>query len=369
MSTGAPGGRRFTVRYLLEGSALFGGTKVALRHAELLARRGHRVDVVCRERPPGWHRPAVDFVTRADLDLSGLPAAEVTVASYWTTLGPAAEAPGVALHLCQGYEASYGHNRDEHAAIRAAYARPLPAMVVSPHLGERLEREFRRPWRAVPQPLEADFRPAERSRPGRPPRILVASPFEIDWKGVPTALEAVARLRARGLQCTLVRLSQWPRPPEERALLAADEFHAGLPPRDVPELVRGCDLLLAPSREPEGFGLPALEAMASGVPVVASEVSCYRAWAAAGARLVPADDPDRLAAAAHELLTDEAAWRRRREAGLAVARGHGDEPAAAAVEAALEWARSGRWRDEMPAPVEAVAAGGSAARQAPAGRH
>jgi glycosyltransferase involved in cell wall biosynthesis len=334
------------VRYLLEGSALFGGTKVALRHAELLARRGHRVSVVGREPPPAWHRPegAVGFVTRPDLDLAGLPPADVTVATYWTTLAPAAAAAGAVLHLCQGYEADYRHNRADHAAIRAAYALPLPAIVVSPHLGELLAREYGRPWRLVPQPLEPAFRPAFRRRPRRPPRVLVVSPFEIDWKGVATALEAVALVRERGVDCRLVRLSQWPQPAAERALLAADEFHCALPPAAVPALVRGCDLLLAPSWEQEGFGLPALEAMASGVPVIASDVPCYRAWAAGGALLVPRDRPERLAAAALALLAEPARWRRLRRAGLALARGHGEEAAAAAVEAALEWTVSGRSR-------------------------
>ena len=340
--------RRLRVRYLLEGSALFGGTKVALRHAELLAGRGHRVSVVGREPRPEWHRSAeseddgtgggaFEYLARPDLDLAGLPPADVTVATYWTTIGPAAAAPGAALHLCQGYEASYSHNRADHAAIRAAYARPLPAMVVSPHLGELLAREYGRPWRAVPPPLERAFRPAFRRGPRRPPRVLVVSPFEIDWKGVATALEAVALLRSRGLGCRLLRLSQWPEPAEERELLAADEFHAGLPPAAVPELVRSCDLLLAPSWEQEGFGLPALEAMASGVPVVASDVSCYRAWAAGAARLVPPDRPEAFAEAAETLLTEPAEWRRLRRAGLERARGHREPVTAAAVEAALEW--------------------------------
>jgi glycosyltransferase involved in cell wall biosynthesis len=167
----------------------------------------------------------------------------------------------------------------------------------------------------------------------------------------------VARLRRDGVDCTLVRLSQWPLSAAEERVLPPDEFHCALPPAAVPELVRGCDLLLAPSWEQEGFGLPALEAMASGVPVVASDVPCYRAWAAGAALLVPRDRPERLAAAALALLAEPARWRRLRRAGLALARGHGEEAAAAAVEAALEWTVSGRWRAaavRLPLPAPAA---------------
>ena len=68
--------------------------------------------------------------------------------------------------------------------------------------------------------------------------------------------------------------------------------------------MRGVDLVLAPSWEQEGFGLPVLEAMACGVPVVASEISAFRGFAGGAAVLVPFDRPDRFAAAAAELLGD-----------------------------------------------------------------
>lgn len=347
-------GRPLTVHYLLEDTALFGGVKVALAQAELMARRGHRVTVVSRSGPPDWFPLTARFVTLADLDTSSLPPADVTVATFWTTLAAAAAAPGAALHLCQGFEALGLHNHGEHVAIRREYSRPLPAMTVSPHLAELLRREFRRPAMVVPQPLEPAWGPGRRQRPGRPPRLLVTGPFEIYLKGVDTAIGAVELLRRGGVDCHLVRLSQWPLSDEERRRLAADEFHCALPPDRVPELVRGCDLLLAPSWEQEGFGLPALEAMASGVPVVASDVPCYRAWAAPAARLVPLDS-DSFAAAAGELLADPRRWRRQRRAGLELARGHREETAGSAVEAALYWAVAGG----------AGSAGGDASAPAP----
>jgi glycosyltransferase involved in cell wall biosynthesis len=375
------------ITYVLEETTLFGGIKVALHQANLMARRGHDVTIVSAGPPPDWYPVEGRFVELPPpigaAPAAAFPASDVTVATFWTTLEPAAAAVAAAgrgevVHLCQGFEASYTHNRAEHPAILAAYARPLPGLAVSPHLAELLRRRFGRPARVVPQPLEPFWSPAAaaapdaaaaaapesvaapeaaadpeaaagggRRAPSSPARILVASPFEIDWKGVATALAAVRLLRRDGVDCRLVRLSQWPLTAAERELLAPDEFHHRLAPPSVARLMAGCDLLLAPSWEQEGFGLPALEAMACGVPVVASDVSCYRGYASGAATLVPYDDPAAFARAARALLADPAAWRRARRAGFEVARAFGEERAAAAAEAALAWVAGGRWRAEV----------------------
>ncbi len=339
---------RLQIAYLLEDTPLFGGVKVILRQADLLARRGHRVTVVSPGPPPTWMPIAAEFRRTAGLEPSELPLADVTVASYWTTIPRAlAAGRGEAVHYCQGFEGGYTHNVADHAAIREAYGSPIPAMVVAPHLRRFLEQRFGRPARVVPQPLEPFWRARVRWRPGRRPRVLVTSPFEIDWKGVATSLEAVRRLRDGGFDCELVRLSQWPLSAAERAVLPPDEFHEHLPPHRVPKIVAGCDLLLAASWEQEGFGLPVLEAMASGVPVVASNIACFRDFAAPAARLVPFDQPGAFAAAAREVLSDPALWRRLRRAGRKVARRYREARSARVAEGVLRWVASGDWRKEL----------------------
>ena len=71
------------------------------------------------------------------------------------------------------------------------------------------------------------------------------------------------------------------------------------------DLLSGAAVLAYPSLD-EGFGLPLLEAMDLGVPVVASTAGSIPEVAGPAARLVPSDDVDGLAAALHAVLTDEA---------------------------------------------------------------
>ena len=70
-----------------------------------------------------------------------------------------------------------------------------------------------------------------------------------------------------------------------------------------PALYRAARVLVMTSRY-EGFGLPIIEAMASGTPVVATDVSAIPEVAGDAALLAPVGDHATLASHVHDLLTD-----------------------------------------------------------------
>jgi glycosyltransferase involved in cell wall biosynthesis len=70
---------------------------------------------------------------------------------------------------------------------------------------------------------------------------------------------------------------------------------------DLPQLYNLAALFVYPSRY-EGFGLPPLEAMACGVPVVCSDASSLPEVVGDAAWLVPPDAPDMLATAIRQVL-------------------------------------------------------------------
>ena len=74
--------------------------------------------------------------------------------------------------------------------------------------------------------------------------------------------------------------------------------------RHKADLMAGAELLAYPSVY-EGFGLPVLEAMQLGLPVVATEVDAVAEVAAGAALLVPPGEPQDLAAAISAVLTDD----------------------------------------------------------------
>jgi glycosyltransferase involved in cell wall biosynthesis len=111
--------------------------------------------------------------------------------------------------------------------------------------------------------------------------------------------------------------------PHEAAAAGAQEegiVRAGfVPDSDLPALLGGATALLYPSRY-EGFGLPVLEAMACGTPVVTADGSSLREVAATAALYVDPDDPAGLARALRALSGDAVLRSELRDAGLAQAR-------------------------------------------------
>jgi glycosyltransferase involved in cell wall biosynthesis len=84
---------------------------------------------------------------------------------------------------------------------------------------------------------------------------------------------------------------------------------------DLASLYRQAAVMVVPSTH-EGFGLTALEAMASAVPVVATAVGNLPDLLRDVGFLVPSADPRALAEALDEVLTDPVRSARMRHAGL-----------------------------------------------------
>jgi glycosyltransferase involved in cell wall biosynthesis len=85
-------------------------------------------------------------------------------------------------------------------------------------------------------------------------------------------------------------------------------------PNDRLPLFRGALAFVLPSHT-EGFGMPAVEAMMAGVPVLAANRGALPQSVGSGGRLIDALDPDAWARALDELLGDAALRRRLSEDG------------------------------------------------------
>jgi len=128
-------------------------------------------------------------------------------------------------------------------------------------------------------------------------------------KNIPRLLQAYHRVRQRRSNCpqlVLVGTKGWLYEPSFRAIrdlgLEADVVHAGYLPRgDAVLLLRGALACAYPSLY-EGFGLPALEAMAAGTPVITSNRTALPEVVGDTGILVDPENVDAIEAALEDVL-------------------------------------------------------------------
>ncbi|MFZ5440991.1 MAG: glycosyltransferase family 4 protein [Myxococcota bacterium] len=151
----------------------------------------------------------------------------------------------------------------------------------------------------------ADFR----ARRGLPPKYFAAIGNPKPFKNLKVLLPI-----AEGLPAPLVLLAGR----GARRTLGFPESVIELSPLPDGELVRfyaGASAVLVPSRY-EGFGLPALEAMACGAPVIASAAGAHPEIIGTAGLLVPPDNSIAWREACLQLFRDDALRRQLAEAGV-----------------------------------------------------
>ncbi len=117
---------------------------------------------------------------------------------------------------------------------------------------------------------------------------------------------------------------------KELGLAERVRFAGSVADEDLPALYQGSELFVFPSLY-EGFGLPPLEAMACGTPVISSNAASLPEVVGDAGLLVDPTRPEDLTRAIECLLSDDAARRLQSEKGLRQAAKFSSETAAKAL--------------------------------------
>jgi glycosyltransferase involved in cell wall biosynthesis len=240
-------------------------------------------------------------------------------------------------------------------AIRVATRHAEVLICVSDRTAARLEELFAPVGRVmvVPHGVDAQrFCPTDDSEADetvlralgvRRPYVVFVGTIE-PRKAVPDLVAAFDRLAGRDPDLSLVLAGSpgWGTAAVERALASARAgdrvVRTGYVADDaVPTLLRRASAVAYPARA-EGFGLPALEALACGAPLVTTVGTAMAELAGDAAFLVPPGSVPDLADALAEAVADGPPVRSRRRLGLQVAAAHTWSAAAAGHVAAYGWA-------------------------------
>jgi glycosyltransferase-like protein len=226
---------------------------------------------------------------------------------------------------------------------RQAILEPDQILVVSEHWRDLLSSEYGTKAQVVHNGVDvARFQAADpgqakelRRRAGAADRPLILSVGGIEpRKGSDTLVQAIAALKKAARDPVLAVVGghsfQDYRPYRDRVLaslpglglrLDDDVVLVGtVPDAELPAWYAAADVLAFPSTK-EGWGLAVLEAMSSGLPVVASDLPVFGEYLTSGrdALLVPVDDAPALAGALAAVLDDAELAASLRQAALATA--------------------------------------------------
>ncbi|MEO8217456.1 MAG: glycosyltransferase family 4 protein [Acidobacteriota bacterium] len=265
------------IAYFMEDTDLSGGVRVQLAQADALITLGHELTIITCGTPLTWRGSNASWLYVDSFTEVDSAPFDFLVGTFWTTVRPAYDLdPSKVVHLSQGYEGAFSFYQEQKALIDAVYSLPIPKLVVSRPLIPILQK-FGDDITFVGQIVDESFYRSSAASDIEPLRVLLSGPFQIDLKGIDDGYGAVNHARWHGYELDLVRVSPWGPSGSEPADLAS-EFHVALSTTEMTRLMHSCDILLAPNHHQEGFGLPAAEAMASGVPVIMTRIPSYLAF-------------------------------------------------------------------------------------------
>ncbi len=350
------------ITFLIASADMTGGSRVMAFHAQRLTALGHRVlFMLPGVSPPttvlrikNWllgnfalplHRPSHYDGLGLDLrhgsspnriEASDVPDADVVVATWWETVEWMSTFPpnkGVHAYFVQGHEV---FDYLPTARVRATYTAPVHRIAVSTWLKSVIENLYGGNVDLALNAVDPDvFRSEDRGRQRVPTVGFVYT--KTSWKRVDLILEALRRLVVEFPDLRIVSFGE--RPFNDAPDLASRVKYVVSPSAvEMPGLYAECDVWMTAANN-EGFGLPAIEAMACKTPVVSTRCG----WPAdvfvdgVNGYLSDADDVEGLIFGAQQILRlDDAQWRLMSAKAQQTAYQHTPEQSALQFEAALE---------------------------------
>lgn len=318
------------ISFIVSSLYLSGGVRVIVEYANRLARRGHTVSIVT---PEG----TVDEIVAGELDpqvtvletarswsdirydlgkvllswqlARAVPDGDVVVATHTPTMIPAwlaarALGKGRLVWLYQDYREMFKERWVEGWLLRHAPPWFDRILVVS----EACQQEILNHSGVDSVVVGEGLSRGELFKPGRvrrsdDTRLVLFLGDTRPRKGLQDFLDAVHLVYQEEPDLKLAIVSK------ERCQIQSDvpfTFYYRPSDQELAELYANCDVFVSASWY-EGFGLPPLEAMACGAPVVLTDSRGVREFATDGENclMVPIQDPDSLANAILRVLTDE----------------------------------------------------------------
>jgi len=296
--------------FLSDNMNFSGGRKLLFEYALYLRYRGHKVDVLVQEERGGL-KDFISVTKVKSFTKKDIPLCDIIVATTPREVKQAHDsAMGMTVHFCQGFEITdleqrvFGHVlphrykgkgilhkfkiakkkiswRNKIKRIDSIYKLPTMLITVSKHLSKELKKRYSRKVYLCENGIHNEcFYPSKdffwpSFSADMPLKIINIGPYNVTFKGIDTTLEAIRMLKKKNLPVMLIRVAPKIQS-HERSNPLIDKCYENILPENLGELLRNSHVFISNSTEGEGFGLPAMEAISTGLIPVLSSISSYK---------------------------------------------------------------------------------------------
>lgn len=240
--------------YVLPSDLPCGGIKIAFEHCNRLIERGHKVSIIAERKlaKKNWFNLKANITYQK---LENLPYCDIMVSTFYTTIAAVeASSARIKVHLSQGYEGLY----TDKEAVKTAYKLTPNKIAVSSWLVDCIKKNTGMDSIYVQNGIDQYVFSFKTKPMNEKPRVLVVGD-NLEIKGITPILEALKPIQNK---ITLVRMFSEKDPSCESYKMP------DMTQQEIADVYASCDILVSGSQKVEGFGLPPLEAMASGCAVV-----------------------------------------------------------------------------------------------------
>ena len=283
------------ITFITPFAGLAGGIRVVAMYAQGLQQRGHKITIASVPlRTPslkekikrflmgrGWPKKRIlpSHFDGLDLDHTvvekyrpivnrDVPNADIVIATFWETaewVNDFLPSKGKKYYFIQGHELFEWSPVER---VKATYKLPFKKIVVSKWLSNIMQIEYGDDNVAlIPNGVDTHFfTPLQRSKQVHPTIGFIYSTAAI--KGCDIIIDALNTVLQTKKNLRILSFGAEP-VSADLPLPQNTEFHYKPSQEKIREIYRCCDFWLFGSRA-EGFGLPILEAMACGTPVIAN---------------------------------------------------------------------------------------------------
>lgn len=309
---------KLKIGYLLPHKNLTGGMKMLLENMNSMKKRGHKIHAYlkggCKEESiPNWYNIDIDkkiIVPFGQSFHSYINDCDVIIAGWMSQIQEVIDSKVPVVYWEQGSEWLFGDYNDLFSGskirnhLKECYSFPVSVVSCSPVVSKILSVRYNKNSFVIPNGIDTSFYYPHTEKNNNEISILLVGNPQLRFKGFDIALKALQIVYEKGYKFNVRWVCQTL--PNVKGIKYSIDYIKMPSQEQLAEIYRNSDIFIFTSWY-EGFGMPPLEALASGVAVISTKCGGVESFIEPGLNglLIEPGDIESLAYATMELIKNK----------------------------------------------------------------